>query len=454
MIAQEIGNIIIILLLVLANGFFVAAEFAIVKVRSSQIAEKIKRGHRGAVLAKNIVEHLDAYLSATQLGITLASLGLGWVGEPLLADMLRGPLAAVGIIGENAVHAISFGVSFGILTFLHIILGELAPKSLAIRHPVATTLLVSRPLQLFYRIFQPAIWLLNGSANFLLRLLGMPPSSASELLHSPEELQILVTEGAKSGVFNKMEQELISSIFEFSNTIAKEIMVPRTDMVAVEITTPREKLIRIVSEEGYSRMPVYKETIDNIVGIIYTKDLINLLEHRDLIVLQDIIRPAYFVPNTIKISQLMRELQERKIHMAIVVDEFGGTEGIITMEDILEEIVGEIHDEYDEVLKDVEQSADGSALVNGRISISDFNQKFSTDIPEDGEYETLSGFLHKITGHIPEPNEEIRYQNLQFTIMKKSQRRIRQVKVRKLALTNSGLAEQRLQRNENPGSVS
>ncbi len=432
MIAQILGNVIFILLLVLANGFFVAAEFAIVKVRSTQIAQKVKSGHRRATLAKNIVEHLDAYLSATQLGITLASLGLGWVGEPLLAEMLREPLVVWGLIGEGALHAISFGVSFGILTFLHIILGELAPKSLAIQHAEATTLIVSFPLQLFYRIFQPAIWLLNGSANFLLRLVGIPPSTARELLHSPEELEIIMTEGAKSGVFNKTEQELISSIFEFSTTTAKEIMVPRTDMIAVEMNTPREKLIWVVTEEGYSRMPVFKEMIDNIVGIIYTKDLISLLEHRDLIVLQDIIRPAYFVPDAVKISQLMKELQERKIHMAIVVDEFGGTEGLITMEDILEEIVGEIHDEYDEVLKDVEQSADGSALVNARIPVKDFNEKFGSGIPEDSEYETLSGFLHEITGRIPEQNEEIRYENLQFTIIKKSQRRIRQVKVRKL----------------------
>lgn len=437
MITQIVGNVIIIFLLVFVNGFFVAAEFAIVKVRSSQIVQRLKKGHRRAALAKNIVEHLDAYLSATQLGITLSSLGLGWVGEPLLADMLRGPLAGIGILGERTVHALAFGISFGTLTFLHIILGELAPKSLAIRYPESTTFVISAPLQLFYRVFQPAIWLLNGSANFLLKLIGIPPSSAREFLHSPEELEIIVTESAKGGMFNKTEQELISSIFEFSTITAREIMVPRTDVIAIELHTPREKLIRIVSEEGYSRIPVYRETIDNIIGIIYTKDLISLLEHRDLIVLQDVIRPAYFVPHSIKISQLMRELQERKMHLAIVVDEFGGMEGIVTMEDILEEIVGEIHDEYDEVLKQTEQTADGSALVDARIPIKDFNEKFGTELPEDSEYETLSGFLHKVTGHIPEQNEEIRHLNLTFTVVKKSQRRIRQVKVKKRPAVSS-----------------
>jgi putative hemolysin len=210
-------------------------------------------------------------------------------------------------------------------------------------------------------------------------------------------------------------------------------MIPRTDVVAIRFDTPRDKLIQIVTEEGYSRMPVYKDSIDNIVGLIYTKDLISLLEHRDLIVLQDIIRPAYFVPDAIKISKLMKELQERKLHMAIVVDEFGGTQGIVTMEDILEEIVGEIHDEYDEVLKDVEQSTDGAALVNARMNIKDFNEKFGVEIPDDPGYETMNGFLYKITGHIPEMSEVINYGDLQFTVIKKSQRRIRQVKVKKIS---------------------
>jgi CBS domain containing-hemolysin-like protein len=437
LLSQIVGNLIIIMLLVLANAFFVAAEFAIVKVRSSQITQKVKSGHRRAALAKTVVEHLDSYLSATQLGITLASLGLGWVGEPLLADMIRDPLSDLGIVGEKTVHALAFGISFGLLTFLHIIIGELAPKSLAIRHPERTTLVISAPLQIFYRIFQPVIWLLNGAANLLLKSIGIPAASATELVHSPEEVEIIVNEGAKRGFFNKTEQELISSIFEFSTTRAKEIMVPRTDIVAIDVSTKRDALVSVVMEEGYSRIPVYSGSIDNIVGIIYTKDLISLLEHRDLIVLQDIIRSAYFVPDQIRISQLMKELQERKIHMAIVVDEFGGTEGIITMEDILEEIVGEIHDEYDEVMKDIERSPDGSAVVNARIPVKDFNEKFDTDIPEDEEYETISGFLHKITGRIPDLNDEITSGNLVFTIVKKTQRRIRQVKVRKSPAANA-----------------
>jgi CBS domain containing-hemolysin-like protein len=428
---QVIGNIIFILLLVFANAFFVAAEFAIVKVRSTQIAQRVKRGHRYAPLAKHIVEHLDAYLSATQLGITLASLGLGWIGEPVLAEMLRQPLTTLGMTSEKVLHGVSFGIAFSMLTFLHIVLGELAPKSLAIQYPETTTFIVSFPLQLFYNIFKPAIWALNSAANFLLRIAGISPASPAELVHSADELEMLVTEGAKRGVLTKTEEELISSIFEFSDTSAREIMVPRTEVVAIEDTTDREKLIRIVIEEGYSRIPVYHETIDNIIGIIYTKDLISLLEHRDLIILHDIIRPALFVPEQIKISKLMRDLQQQKIHMAIVVDEFGGTQGIVTMEDILEEIVGEIHDEYDEVVKEVEQATDGSAVVDAKIDIQNFNERFNCEIPESAEYETLSGFLAKLTGKIPDVKEVIVYQNLQFTVLKKTQRQVREVKVRK-----------------------
>ncbi|HUN66161.1 MAG TPA: hemolysin family protein [Bacteroidota bacterium] len=433
MASQLLGNVIFILLVVFSNAFFVAAEFSIVKVRRSQLDQLVSKGKRGAHLAQHIHEHVDAYLSATQLGITLSSLGLGWIGEPLLADMIREPLGLVHLLSESAIQAIAFLLSFGALTFLHIILGELGPKYIAIQNPETTAITVAIPLQFFYKIFRPFIWFLNSSSNVILRSLGVEPVKTPELLHSPEELESMFTEGAKSGMFGKTEQELISKIFEFSNTTAKEIMVPRTDVVAIEDTTSRDRLIRIVTEEGYSRIPVYHDSLDNITGIIYTKDLISMMEHRDLIVLQDILRPPYFVPDAIRISQLMRTMQDRKLAMAIVIDEFGGTQGIITMEDILEEIVGEIHDEYDEVLKDVEQASDGSAVVNARITIRDFNDKFPDAVPDDPEYETLNGFLYKITGRIPELNEEIRYGDLQFMVIKKGQRRIRQVRVRRIA---------------------
>ncbi|HWP81262.1 MAG TPA: hemolysin family protein [Bacteroidota bacterium] len=246
---------------------------------------------------------------------------------------------------------------------------------------------------------------------------------------SEEDLKEVLEAGTISGALDRTEHELIKSILEFTDTTAREIMVPRPDIVALDISIPTEILIRKVIDEGYSRLPVYSGSIDRIIGIIYSKDLLSLLEHRDLIILHDIIRPAYFVPQSKKISQLLREFQQNKIHLAIVVDEFGGTEGILTMEDIIEEIVGEIHDEYDEVQKPVEQAVDGSTIVDANISIHDFNEQFRANIPETVDYDTLAGFLQKLTGRLPELNEEIKHLDFTFKIVNKTARRIRQVKV-------------------------
>jgi CBS domain containing-hemolysin-like protein len=249
---------------------------------------------------------------------------------------------------------------------------------------------------------------------------------------SEEEVKQLLEEGTRSGAIDTAEHELIKSIFEFTDTTVKEIMVPRTDIVAVELSTPRDTLINMLIEEGFSRIPVYEGSTDNIVGIIYTKDLLSMLEYRDLIILQDIIRPAYFVPETKKISSLLRELQAQRQHMAIVVDEFGGTEGLITMEDIIEEL--------DEEQGDVVTASDGSIMVNAGMNISDFNSRFADTLPEDDDYETLSGFLHKHTGRIPDLHEEIRYNTLLFTIVKKNERRLQQIKVKIMPLLEEDAA--------------
>ena len=264
--------------------------------------------------------------------------------------------------------------------------------------------------------------------SFIARLLST--SKRRRLKYTADDIRVLLEEGRKSGAIDPTEHELIESVLAFTDTTVKEIMIPRTDVVAVELSVPREKLIRVVIDEGFSRVPVYQGTIDNIIGIVYTKDLLSMFEHRDIIILQDIVRPPYFVPESKKISLLLRELQTKKQHMAIVVDEFGGTEGIITMEDILEEIVGDIRDEYDEDHRDVETSVDGSVVVNAGISIHDFNEKFHSSIPDDADYETLSGFLHKLTGRIPDLLEEIPFNNFSFIVVKKNERRIRQVKVK------------------------
>jgi CBS domain containing-hemolysin-like protein len=246
---------------------------------------------------------------------------------------------------------------------------------------------------------------------------------------SEEEFKQVLEASTISGAIDKTEHELIKSILEFTDTTVKEIMVPRPDIVGLDISIPRDVLVRKVIEEGYSRLPVYKGTIDNIIGVIYSKDLLSLLEHRDLIVLQDIIRPAYFVPESKKVSQLLREFQQKKAHIAIVIDEFGGTEGIITMEDIIEEIVGEIHDEYDEVSKSIEQARDGSVTVDAHMSVGDFNQQFKAQLPEAPEYETVAGFIQKELGRLPDVGDSVTHQGLSLTVQSKTARRIRTVRV-------------------------
>jgi CBS domain containing-hemolysin-like protein len=312
-----------------------------------------------------------------------------------------------------------------------VVFGELVPKSLALRFAEPVSLGVARPIRLFSTAFRLPVKLFTFGSNLFLGLF-QDSTTFTESRISQEEFKLMLEEGTRSGVIDKTGHELIKSIFEFTDTTAKEVMIPRPDVVALDLTTPREELLHLAIEEGYSRMPVYRESIDNVVGIVYTKDLLGMLEHKNVIIMEDVIRPAYLVPETIKISQLMRELQKRKLHMAIVMDEFGGTEGLVTMEDILEEIVGEIHDEYDEELRDVEPSPDGSFLVNGRMSVRSFNERFSGSLPEEGEYETLSGFLQKAFGRIPDINDEVKYNGLRFSVIKKSHRRIRIVRVQNL----------------------
>ncbi len=425
-------DIVVIFLLILASGFFAGVEIAVVAFRRSRIRELIEQDNKQAKLVQSLLDDPDKFFALVQIGMTVFPVAASALGGVTAVVELKPLLDNLPIFWiQRYSESIAVGIVVTLVSYLTLVIGELAPKSIGLRFPEQISLYSARLLIWLLQLSHLFIRFLSFSTNLVLRPFKFHATFSSS--HpSEDELRLMIEEGRKTGVIDKMEHELIASIFEFTDTTAKEVMVLRTDIVAVEINTPRENLIKIVSEEGYSRLPVYKENIDNIIGIIYTKDFISLLEHRDLIVLQDIIRLAYFVPETKKISQLMRELQRQKLHMAVVVNEFGGVEGIITMEDILEEIVGEIHDEYDEELKELEASADGAILVNARMTVNDFNKKLNVEIPEDTDYETISGFLHKVTGRIPDLNEEIRYKNLTFMVIKKSERHIRQVKVKKV----------------------
>lgn len=421
-------RLIFALFLVFLNGFFVAAEFAIVKVRASQIEIKAKTGSRAGKMAKNILHHLDGYLAATQLGITLASLGLGVVGEKVMHEIIHDSLANFGI-GEAIITTISSILAFSIITIMHIVFGELAPKSLAIQRPVATTLFVSIPLQGFYIVLRPFIWALNGLAMIILKPFGIDTSGGHESLHSNEELQYLLDQGKESGALEDNEHELIKNVFDFNERVVKNIMVPRTKISGIELDTTKEEVVEKIISEGYSRMPVYDEIIDKIIGIIHAKDVLPLLASKKEWSLSDIIRKPYFVPETKKINDLLSELQQKRIQIAIVLDEFGGTAGMVTLEDIVEEIVGEIQDEYDEEKPTVEKISDTEFVVNAYATVYDVNEYLPHDLPEDEDFDTMGGLVSHAFGKIPEVGDSEECYGYLFTILKKTEQNIETVKL-------------------------
>jgi len=415
--------------LVVLNGFFVAAEFAMVRVRGSQIEIKAKTGSRLAKTTRGILHNLDGYLAATQLGITIASLALGWFGQSVVTAVMLHLFLALGIvITSPLILNISHVVAFAVITVFHITFGELAPKSIAIQRSTRTVMAVAVPLRLFYVIFKPIIWCLNTFANFLLKLIGID-AVQGETHHSSEELQYLLEQGKETGALDSNEHELIQNVFEFNERVVKNIMVPRTKISGIEITTTKDELLETLITEGYSRMPVYDDVIDKIVGIVHAKDILPLLAHNEEIVLKNIIRKPYFIPETKKINDLMAELQQKRIQIAIVLDEFGGTAGMVTLEDIVEELVGEIQDEYDEEKPIVEKVNEREYIVNALAPIYDVNSHLPHDLPEDGDYDTVSGWLGDIFGKIPDVGEQKESNGYNITVLRKSDQNIESVKL-------------------------
>lgn len=366
-----------IFVLILVNAIFVVTEYAIIRVRTAEIDALIRKGNVRAKLAKTIITDLDRYISATQLGITFVNLLLGWVGEDIFISLLQPVFISLGI-SDSFSQTLSVIFGLLIITYFTITIGELAPKAFAIRKYLGATLWLSYPLLIFYKIFKPFIWLLNVSANLIIRMIGIKPLLNDSGINTEEEIRQVIREGRRTGIIDQTEHQLIEKIFDFNDKLAKEIMVHRGQMIVLNIDDPRDKIYEIVTEEGYSRIPVYKDTIDNIIGIIYAKDLISASEHRQLISLNDIIRPAYFVNETKNIGILMREFQKQKVHMGIVVNEYGGVEGLVTMEDIIEEITGEIMDEYDNETPDVIKGKNQEYMVNPFIPVEEFNKKFQS----------------------------------------------------------------------------
>lgn len=424
-------NVFLVMLLVLLNGFFVAAEFAMVKVRSTRIETLLQEGNTRAKYAKKLVDHLDAYLSACQLGITLASLGLGWVGEPAIAHMIEPVLQDLGF-SQAVIQTISFAIAFSIITALHIILGELAPKSLAIQKADSVTIWTSVPLIGFYKIMYPFIWILNTMANSILRVVGIQAANEHEAAHTEEEIRILMEESHKQGYINKTELTLVDNIFDFAERHAKEVMIPRTDMVCLYAEDPFEQNLEKALIEQLTRYPVCAPDKDNIIGFAHIKDLLAALAKGKKPALREMVREVLAVPESMPISDLLKLLQKNRAQIAIVIDEFGGTAGLVTVEDILEEIVGEIQDEFDEERPVVELRGNDAHSVDGRLLLEEVNEVFGLDLDAE-DVDTLGGWMSARVEMPPRIGEKISHNDYEFEVEEADNMRVIRVLLRKIA---------------------
>lgn len=425
-------DLLFTLILVLLNGFFVAVEFALVKVRASQLDIKAQKGSKRAKVALKLTDKLDAYLSATQLGITLASLGLGWVGEEVFAHIVKSTFMRMGASPDGwAVHSISVPMAFAFLTFLHITLGEQIPKMIGIKHCMPVVLLFAYPMRIFYLICAPFIWLLHRTSDTFLRAIGVK-KAGEEDFHSEEELRMILTESEEGGAIKPSENELIQNVFDFDDRVVKQIMVPQNRISAIDVEQGRDQVSKLVIDEGFSRLPVYLGDVDNIIGIVHSKDLLKSLIENRYRSMRDIMRPPHFVPESMKINELLRDFQKHHIQMAIVTNEFGATAGLITMEDIIEELVGEIQDEHDEEKPNVERKSDNEFVVNAQATIADVNEVLPLALPQNPHYETVSGYVNYVFGRIPATNDIKKVDGYEVVIMKRNRQSVESIKLKVL----------------------
>jgi magnesium and cobalt exporter, CNNM family len=412
-----------VVVLVLANAFFVSAEFALVGARKTRLDELARAGDGKARLARRAVQSLDRYISATQLGITLASLGLGWIGEPALSSLIQGAFRWLpGVAATIATHATASIIAFIIITVLHIILGELVPKALALLYPEAVSSWVAAPLMGFAWLMAFPIAILNGSSNRLLRMMRINPPGETERLHSPEELRMLVEQSTEGGSLLREDARLLEGVFEFSEKTAQEVMTPRTQMVAVEADLSVELAADEVAVARRSRYPVYTESLDEIVGVVHAKDVLTALRSRPGVTVRTIMRPPLFVPGTREVEDVLADMKRLKTHLAVVLDEYGGTAGLVTMEDLLEEIVGPIYDEYDP--QDKSAPRVGGPLLDGAMPISDFNTEYDEAL-DDTEYNTIGGYVFGQIGRLPRAGDRVPIGTRTLEVVDMDGRRVR-----------------------------
>jgi len=437
-------KLLAVLLLVAANGFFVAAEFALVGVRSSRIETLVASGNRAAKRLMGLLQNLNAYLSACQLGITLASLALGWIGEPAIARLLEGPLSG---LSETQRHVIAFAIGFIIITTLHIVLGEQAPKLMGLAKAERVALVVALPLQLFYRIFSLPIRALDWASARTVNLVGIQATSEHASIYTEEELRKLVDMSRESGHLRAEERRLIHRVFEFSDTVVREAMVPRTEMAAIPYTRNLEEITKAFDQHRYSRLPVYRESFDDVCGFIHSKDVMPYLLHPEKFKLEDVLQPPMYVVDTARLEHVLRQMQKAKMHFGFVVDEHGGLEGIITLEDLLEEIVGEISDEHDEeVNEQITKIDESNYVLAGGLAVRDLNRRLKLSVPESEAYTTVGGFLMTEAGHVLKPGEVVQHDGLVFKVERVEKRRVMRVKLEILQTNEEGEEKDELDR--------
>jgi len=422
-------ELLAVALLLALNAFFVAAEYALVTARRTRIAELEQQGNRRARAVLAITANPPRFIAAMQLGVTLTSLAIGAVGEPVLARIFDPVLAGV----------LAFLIAFLLITYLHVVIGELVPKGLALGHAEATALVVSGPVRLFFFVFRPLIWVLQRSSEVALRLLGLEPPGSEGAVYSEAELMMLVNTARERGAIEQVEQELIYKAFSFADKEAHDVMVPRPEVVMISVDLPAQECLAQIVDSPFTRYPAYNGSVDEIVGILHVRDLFKALYDRgiDSVQIQELLRPPFFVPETKDLAALLAEFRKTNQHMAIVVDEYGAMEGIVTLEDLLEEIVGEIEDEYDLPDESLQRIDDTTVRVDGTFPIDDFNERFDVDLPQD-DYHTLAGFVFGALGRAPEEGDEVVWNGLKFGVVEVDGARIEQLDVEFLPVSESG----------------
>ena len=413
----DILRLVAVALLVMTNAFFVAAEFALVSVRRTRVAELLHQGNRAARWVSKAISDPERFIAAIQLGITLTSLALGWIGEPALSVFIE-PLVRLfpAEIEATVSQSIAAGLAFALITFLHVVVGELMPKSIALQHPERTSLLVARPITMTEALFKPAIWLLNGTAGLLLKLLGVQPATGHEMVHSVEELKMLVTASAERGVFGDEEQEMIHALFDFGNLLVRQVMVPRTEVIAVPADATVDQVLCTFTEHPYTKLPVYEGDLDQVLGILHLKDVVRALQSGEngRRTARSLMREAIFVPESARVDALLGRFRATNQHIAIVLDEYGGTAGVVTLEDLLEEIVGEVRDPFD-TEAEIQPLPDGSALIDGLTLIDEVNEHFDLHL-SDPHYDTIAGYVLGKLGRMAKVGDTVQQDGVRLRV--------------------------------------